>query len=288
VFDARVFDHLVVPVDLSAASFEAVRVAAGMAAAAGADVTVTTVVDQLDDLSEMSQALEAGLDRLGRLPLRPQVAVCAGRSAAGTIARRVESTPGATVALSAHGHGRSAAGFGTTTDELLSTMLAPLIVIGPQVHAGSVALRGPYVVPVDGSPDADAVLSIVAAWAGRFGATPWLVSVVDSHLCLAGDVTEASAVVGRAHELRRQINATVEYDVLHDRRTARAIADFAIRQNASLIFLTTHGRTGIERRRTGSVAAEVVRRADCPVVLFRPSTEPRNPWMRPERRFAGA
>jgi nucleotide-binding universal stress UspA family protein len=288
VFDARVFDHLLVPVDLSAASFEAVRVAAGMAAAVGAGVTVTTVVDQLDDLSEMSQALEAGLDRLGRLPLRPQVAVCAGRSAAGTIARRVESTPGATVALSAHGHGRSAAGFGTTTDELLSTMLAPLIVIGPQVHAGSVALRGPYVVPVDGSPDADAVLSIVAAWAGRFGATPWLVSVVDSHLCLAGDVTEASAVVGRAHELRRHINATVEYDVLHDRRTARAIADFAIRQKASLIFLTTHGRTGIERRRTGSVAAEVVRRADCPVVLFRPSTEPRNPWMRPERRFAGA
>jgi nucleotide-binding universal stress UspA family protein len=222
------------------------------------------------------------------LPIRPQLAVDAGRSAAGTIARRVESTPGAIVAMRAHGHGRSAAVLGSTTDDLLRTMVGPVIVIGPQLHPGHVALHGPYVVPVDGSPRADGVLSIVAAWATRFGATPWLVSVIDSHLCLVGDVTESSAVVGRAHELGRRINTTVEYDVLHDRHTARAITDFAFRQDASLIFLTTHGRTGIERLRSGSVAAEVVRRAHCPIVLFRPSIEPRNPWMRPERRFACA
>jgi nucleotide-binding universal stress UspA family protein len=37
-----------------------------------------------------------------------------------------------------------------------------------------------------------------------------------------------------------------------------------------LIFLATHGRTGFERLRSGSVAAAVVHQARCPVVMFRP------------------
>ena len=46
--------------------------------------------------------------------------------------------------------------------------------------------------------------------------------------------------------------------------------DFAREMETSLIFLATHGRTGLARLRSGSVAAEVVRHAHCPVVLFRP------------------
>jgi nucleotide-binding universal stress UspA family protein len=77
-------------------------------------------------------------------------------------------------------------------------------------------------------------------------------------------------VSSRALELRRTIDRDVEFEVLHGGHTGRSITDFAGEMNASLIFLATHGRTGLARVRSGSVAAEVVRHALCPVVLFRP------------------
>jgi nucleotide-binding universal stress UspA family protein len=38
-----------------------------------------------------------------------------------------------------------------------------------------------------------------------------------------------------------------------------------------LIFMATHGRTGIERLRSGSTAASVLHDATCPVIMFRPA-----------------
>jgi nucleotide-binding universal stress UspA family protein len=52
------------------------------------------------------------------------------------------------------------------------------------------------------------------------------------------------------------------------------IVDFADRLGASLLFLTTHGRSGLDRLRLGSVAAEIVRHAACPVVMHRPPELP--------------
>jgi nucleotide-binding universal stress UspA family protein len=57
---------------------------------------------------------------------------------------------------------------------------------------------------------------------------------------------------------------------LHDDNPANAIVDFATRSDAALIFASTHGRTAMARLRLGSVAANVVRHATCPVVLYRP------------------
>jgi nucleotide-binding universal stress UspA family protein len=48
-----------------------------------------------------------------------------------------------------------------------------------------------------------------------------------------------------------------------------AIVDYADRAGADLIVMTTHGRTGDDRRRLGSVAAVVVHHARCPVLLVR-------------------
>ena len=42
-------------------------------------------------------------------------------------------------------------------------------------------------------------------------------------------------------------------------------------ENADLIVMSTHGRTGIERLMLGSVTAKVVARASCPVLSIRPA-----------------
>jgi nucleotide-binding universal stress UspA family protein len=53
---------------------------------------------------------------------------------------------------------------------------------------------------------------------------------------------------------------------------AHEILAFAKAQNADLLVLGTHGRTGIQHALMGSVAERVVRRATCPVLTVRPGT----------------
>jgi nucleotide-binding universal stress UspA family protein len=50
---------------------------------------------------------------------------------------------------------------------------------------------------------------------------------------------------------------------------AEAIVDLAAAENAEMIVLATHGRTGLPRLIMGSVAEEVVRRAKCPVLTVK-------------------
>ena len=47
----------------------------------------------------------------------------------------------------------------------------------------------------------------------------------------------------------------------------------ANQEQAQLIVVGTHGRTGLERLVLGSVAEEVVRRASCPVMVAKPPAE---------------
>jgi nucleotide-binding universal stress UspA family protein len=50
---------------------------------------------------------------------------------------------------------------------------------------------------------------------------------------------------------------------------AEEIVDYAGKQNAGLIIMATHGRTGIKRWALGSTADKIVRAAKCPVLLIR-------------------
>jgi nucleotide-binding universal stress UspA family protein len=50
---------------------------------------------------------------------------------------------------------------------------------------------------------------------------------------------------------------------------ATAIIEMARQENAELIVMATHGRTGLTRLLMGSVAEEVVRKAECPVLVVK-------------------
>lgn len=265
------FENLVVPVDLSKASIDAVAVAARMAAQVGGQVDAVTVVDRLADVAVARADLADGIERLGPQPVEVHQLVHASPSVIEAITRHVEHNPGSMVLMSSHGHGRSAAVLGSTVDELLRAMYGPVIVVGPHASECSGDLGGTYVVPLDGSARADGVIPIVAAWATEFKGTPWLVAVIDDALYpTERDIVESSYVSVRAGDLKHRISRDIQFEVLHGRHAGHPIVDFAGSQNASLIFMATHGRTGLERLTAGSVAADVVRHARIPVVLFRP------------------
>ena len=50
---------------------------------------------------------------------------------------------------------------------------------------------------------------------------------------------------------------------------ATEIINAATEEDADMIVMNTHGRVGIARLLEGSVAESVIRRADCPVVIFK-------------------
>lgn len=268
------FQQLVVPVDGSAASWQAVPIAARMAAAVDGKLEVVTVVDRLADISVAQRSLLEGIEAIGPLAADPMCQVLASDSVAMAVACHLDSVTGGMVVLSGHGHGRSAAVVGSVTDELLRRTFGPIVVVGPHVAPTAGDLDGPYVVPLDGSPRAEAILPIAGAWAVEFDGVPWLVEVVDSAGVPSGDVFE-SAYVGRAaHDLQALTGHEVEFETLHGERPSRVVVEYADRAGASLLFVTTHGRTGLERLRLGSVAAEIIRHATCPIVLHRPPELP--------------
>ncbi len=264
------FENLVVPVDLSTASLEAIPIAATMAAAVDGSVDVVHVVDHVDREPLAKEILGRAVERLGPQPTDVHVIVYTDRSVSDRLTRHVEDHPGSMLLLRSHGHGRTAAILGTTVDELLRAMFGPLIVIGPHATASAGTLGGNYLVPLDGSTRAEGVIPIAAAWAVEFNGSPCLVEVLDHSVAGGPDVMESSYVRRQAAELDERIDRPVDFEVLHDRDPAGAIVEFAAERQTSLIFIATHGRTGLERLRTGSVAADVVRHSPVPVVMFRP------------------
>ena len=265
------FQHLIVPVDGSDASWRAVPIAAEYAAAVDGTLDVVTVVDRLTDITPVKADLERTLERRNDLAVVPEFHVLSGDSVAAAIARHFERSTGAMIVMSSHGHGRSAAVLGSVTDELLRSTFGPLVVVGPHVGDGAARLGGSYVVAVDGSKAGARIAPIAEAWAVEFGGVPWVVEVVDPQVHADGiDVMESGYPARIAHEMQAISGHEVEFEVLHDAKPAHAIVEFAAGNDASLIFATTHGRSGMARLRLGSVAADIVRDAPCPVVLHRP------------------
>jgi nucleotide-binding universal stress UspA family protein len=54
-------------------------------------------------------------------------------------------------------------------------------------------------------------------------------------------------------------------------RAAEGIVDYARNKQADLILISTHGRSGLGRLAFGSVAEKVIRTANLPVLVVRPS-----------------
>lgn len=128
--------------------------------------------------------------------------------------------------------------------------------------------------PLDGSSLAEQALPYAAALAQRTAARLILVRAVQAHTILDVGAGEAQAgVVSRAeHALEataarlREAGIAAEAHVYYD-RAAPAILDAARRHHADLIVMSTHGRSGIGRVVYGSVADDVLRNAEVPVLL---------------------
>ena len=267
------FQRIIVPVDGSKRSWCAARMGAVIAVACDADLEIVNVVFDARQFDHARSELRSALFAEEPLAVEPTMTALVGAPSSddtvgSVIARHAEAVNGAMVVMSSTGRGRTAAVLGSVADDVLQAMFGPIIVIGPEVTEFE-SFSGDIIVPVDGSEFSETSLPLAAAWGIAFGATAWIVEVLNEHTPKPADALESSYPNRLAQDLEAQSHHDVEFDVLHG-APANAFVDYATRNKARLIVMSTHGRTGFQRLTLGSTAASVVHEATCPVVLHRP------------------
>jgi nucleotide-binding universal stress UspA family protein len=177
--------------------------------------------------------------------------------------------PGTLVCMSSHGHGGLArAVMGSVAEALLRSLDRPALLVGPHVVQNA-TFTGRIVTCIDGSHESLRTLAPAQEWAAMLGLPLWLMEVVEPGV-LPGwaphdDIVESAHVAALAAEL----DGVEGWDVLHDKDPARALVAVAASPSTptALLVMATHGRTGWDRLRLGSVTTATVHAATVPVLV---------------------
>ena len=152
--------------------------------------------------------------------------------------------------------------------------------VWPPGAAGEDTMYTRALVPLDGSPLAEAVLPFIVAIAGPLGMDVVLLRVIEPvpHMSEMPAGIAAEALEGRAREaedylapLAAELTGRGIRTSWHVRRGAVAdtIVTAARSTGSDVVAMSTHGRSGLGRLLFGSVAEQVLRHADVPVLLMR-------------------
>lgn len=137
------------------------------------------------------------------------------------------------------------------------------------------------VIPTDGSECSNRAVSFAAGLAKRLSAKvhvlfvsetnfagPWYYYVLDDAVS-AKIMRKGKAIADKtAQSLRAGGVADVESHV-EEGHPGEVIADAAVRLDADLIVMGTHGRRGLERALMGSIAREVANTTSVPLLLVK-------------------
>ena len=136
------------------------------------------------------------------------------------------------------------------------------------------------VFPTDFSKCSDAGLSYAETLARDSDALLLIVHVEEPAAAYGGGEMYYGILEPDDAELRRMLHdiRPANPEVRFEHRLlmgdpAETIVELAQQESADLIVMSTHGRTGFKRLLMGSVAETVVRRAPCPVMVFKPCRE---------------
>ncbi len=160
-------------------------------------------------------------------------------------------------------------------------------------------------VTLDGTRLAETVLPFVTEIAAKFGSTVHLLEIIDPsaevhphayEMPPSGgplapypppadeeEVEEADEQLSADHEAAQAYLARIVAEL--ERRGIQArtavvegdpveeILSYAAAERVALIAMSTHGRRGLARLLSGSVAERVIRQAPCPVLAYRPDSQ---------------
>jgi len=256
---------LVVPVDGSDFSLRALPIASEWAQRFDADVIAVTTPMTLDN--ERDAQLPVWLEEFvtdDRYPCM-RAMVSEETDPLRAVAALVEANTDSMVCMATHARGAlGTAALGNVAQQVVREVGVPVLLVGRHC-AEEQHEDGPIVVCHDGSPAADAILETARAWAQALGLPIVLVHVF--HPLDVATAENPTAAVASAVDF---LGPDPRAEVLASSFPTGAMRDLAHELDASLIALSTHGRSGVARVVMGSVASWVTRESPCPVLATRP------------------
>jgi nucleotide-binding universal stress UspA family protein len=300
--------HVLVPVDFSEGSRAALELAAGLAHALNARLTVLHIAEvaprgfagAVADFPEIEKELRAAAEaRMAEFTAAVQgsgVVVqtevrCgfpfAGEKPAAQIVAAAASIKADLIVIGTHGRtGLDRALLGSTAEYVVRH--APCAVL--TVRGGRAAKPGPrripgrlrLLVPVDFSECSLQAVRYAADVARRVGAQMTLIHVVEPvRVGWLRDMKPAlRAATALQQQAAQQLGELSKGEPLADLtvqrlvrtgKPAEVITHLADLTNADAIVISTHGHTGLRRALLGSVTEKIVRQARCPVLVVRAS-----------------
>ncbi len=182
------------------------------------------------------------------------------------------------IAMTTHGRsGIARWARGSVAERVLRHARRPVFLVNPtagdeaRTDAEGGATIERIVVALDGSDRAAAILPLVGELADRFNAEIVLAHVVQGadEAARAEASAEASRWMAAAQAKVADSGCGARIRIVSGDNPARAMLDVAKTEWAGLLALTTHGRTGTQRWVYGSVAEQILREVDCPVLAVR-------------------
>jgi nucleotide-binding universal stress UspA family protein len=259
------FTDILVPLDGSAVAERALRPALDLATRTG--VPVRALRRALADDKEKAAEYLAGLADRCAAATDLETQVVDIESIPDGIIQGLE--PGTLVCMSSHGRGGlTRAVMGSVAEALLRTLDRPALVIGPHL-AENAMFTGRIVACVDGSHESERTLAPAKQWAATLGLPLWLMEAAEREALPEGVIHNEVLESAHVAALAARLGGVEGWDVLHDKDPARALVGMASSSSTptALLVMATHGRTGWNRLRLGSVTAATVHAATVPVLV---------------------
>ncbi len=297
------YRHLLVPIDGSAFSASALPLAAALARRVDAEVHLVLVHDpsafipfaagevavpvyDAELVKEQraidQRALEAEAAKIAAMGARVSVKLLEGTTIEALVEHGAAIGADLTV-MTTHGRGGFArVRLGSTATAYLERATTPVLLVHGSTTETPALPTGTVLVPLDGSALAESVLPHARTFAEAIGASLALIAVSVPHAMpmapfgteLLADTGAMDAELQGREDYLTRIQATcaagTTTHAVTDLSVGRAILDEATRIGSGAIAIATHGRGGLMRMIMGSVADEIVRHADRPVLVYRP------------------
>jgi nucleotide-binding universal stress UspA family protein len=304
-----VFQKILVPLDRSSLSEQALGTAEAIAHASGGEISLVVAHPMAPSDGSMAGSWSDARDpeeviyvrRLADEIARGARVVAGGTVATGTpvdaICHRAHEIGADLIVMTSHGRtGFSRAWLGSVADGVVRKASVPVLMLRATSdttvlgHGQSMPLFHRILVPLDGSVTASSILGPAAALARCSSAKLVLLRVVTTvpiyvmdpqvpaYPTTIADLEATQQAAEQAEEELAAIATSIEHEyslkvdtvVQVSDGPAHAILEVAKHQDADLIAMTTHGR-GMSRLVVGSVTDKVLRGSDLPMLLRHPA-----------------
>lgn len=157
---------------------------------------------------------------------------------------------------------------GSTAEEVMRRSPLPVLIVHPLAASGDSVKFKRILVPLDGSHRSGSILPHVAPIAKATGARVHFTTIVEprSREDLPAEVAARNLFREQKRLFKQGIQT--EISIRYGDPVAEILALGNV-QDADMIALSTHGRTGLERARYGSVAESILRKGRLPLLLLR-------------------